>query len=454
MNTTQQISIPVDNSIKIFGSTQLNPYVSKCKVKVFYVGRNRNGTYFDEETAQTMGSKLPGSPIVGYYNAEKGDFEEHEREFGYDPVTKKYTELDMTKPYGFVAPDAPVWFETFQENGVEHKYVCTECYIWTGIYPESKRIVTKGNNQSMELNKQDFSGTWTEDLSNNTRFFIVNEAVIEKLCILGEDQTPCFEGSQFKTTFSFHEEFEALKQSMYSLMQTIKEQGGLNNNMDNDINKNATEPTEPTSNYACGNGDDDKKKKFASDNDDKKKKEDENKDNNNKSSTKDEPDEGNNKPSKNDDQKDKNKKKYSLEEVVEYQALKTDYAILQRQYSALESEKNALIAEIEPLRIFKAQAEKAEKEAMINSFYMLSDEDKKDVVANMDKYTLDEIESKLAVIGMRNKVNFGLTQEDQSKETSREDTTLLFNLQSASVSDDSIPAWVKAVQETEKNWNN
>jgi hypothetical protein len=27
----------------------------------------------------------------------------------------------------------------------------TEGYIWTGQYPEAKRIVERGNNQSMEL---------------------------------------------------------------------------------------------------------------------------------------------------------------------------------------------------------------------------------------------------------------------------------------------------------------
>jgi len=45
---------------------------------------------------------------------------------------------------------------------------------------------------------------------------------------------------------------------------------------------------------------------------------------------------------------------------------------------------------------------------MIKSFYVLSDADKKDVVDNIDQYSLDEIESKLSVICVRNKVNFGL----------------------------------------------
>jgi len=44
---------------------------------------------------------------------------------------------------------------------------------------------------------------------------------------------------------------------------------------------------------------------------------------------------------------------------------------------------------------------------------MLSDEDKKDVIENKTKYTLDEIKSKLAVICFEKKVNFNL--EDSSE---------------------------------------
>lgn len=161
--------------------------------------------------------------------------------------------------------------------------------------------------------------------------------------------------------------------------------------------------------------------------------------------------EGANKGDKKEEEKE-NKKKYSLDEVVEYQALKSDYATLQRQYAALQEANNQLTAEIEPLRTFKATIEKDKKEAMINSFYMLSDEDKADVKANIDKYSLDEIEAKLAVIGMKKKVNFGLSQEIEKETPSKqEEQNLLFNLQTAAESTNSdVPQWIRAVQETEK----
>lgn len=434
------MSVPLENTIQVIEKTQVTPFAYKCKVKVLYIGRNRNGTYFDEEQATKMGEKLPGSPIVGLYDENKKDFVEHTREIAYDGVEHKYKEIDLTRPYGFVAPDAPVWFQDFQDDGGQiRKYLCTECYIWNGIYPESQRIIDKGNNQSMELNEKTFSGNWAEDLNNNTRFFIVNEAVIEKLCILGEDQEPCFEGAQIKPTFSLHDEFEALKTTMYSLVEQMRLQGGLNNPMNENEKLTGQEEQTSETQYKANPQDENKPKDQQEGKEGKE----------NTSRNENNTDENNSEEDKNN-----SKKKYNLDEIPEYQTLKADYATLQRNYSALEQEKNNLVAEIEPLRVFKASAEKAKKEAMIASFYMLSDEDKADVVKNMDTYSLEEIEAKLAVIGLHNKVNFGFNQEaeQQEQETpAEEQNTLQYNLQSAAqMQNEGVPAWIQAVQATEK----
>jgi hypothetical protein len=78
--------------------------------KVCYVGQepNRNNTVITKELATEMGKKLPGSPVVAFYNQEKKDFEGHEREIVIEDG--EYKILDITKPYGFVPTDANVWF--------------------------------------------------------------------------------------------------------------------------------------------------------------------------------------------------------------------------------------------------------------------------------------------------------------------------------------------------------
>ena len=85
---------------------------------------------------------------------------------------------------------------------------------------------------------------------------------------------------------------------------------------------------------------------------------------------------------------------------------------------------------------------------MINSFYMLSDEDKKDVIENIDTYSLNDIEAKLSIICVRNKVSFDL---DENK--NHQDPTT-YNLNGNDNDDDAdTPAWIKAVLETAKNKN-
>ena len=77
---------------------------------------------------------------------------------------------------------------------------------------------------------------------------------------------------------------------------------------------------------------------------------------------------------------------------------------------------------------------------------MLSDEDKKDVVENIDTYSLDDIEAKLSIICVRNKVSFNL---ENGKDDNSNPTT--YNLGGSIEQDASTPAWVKAALETAKN---
>ena len=73
-------SIKLDTPVEFINITPLNPLISKCQIKVCYVGDepNRNRSVITKEVAKQMANSLPGCPIVGFYNEEKGDFEEHQ----------------------------------------------------------------------------------------------------------------------------------------------------------------------------------------------------------------------------------------------------------------------------------------------------------------------------------------------------------------------------------------
>ena len=133
------------------------------------------------------------------------------------------------------------------------------------------------------------------------------------------------------------------------------------------------------------------------------------------------------------DEEDKKKKK-------EYSVLETEYAELQEKYSALEVQYQELVN-------FKTEIDNEKKDALINQFYMLSDEDKKDVIENKSNYSLEDIEAKLSILCVRNKVSFDL---DKDSDQDKGPTT--YNLDGGE--DDNIPAWVKRAMSVAKSLNN
>lgn len=447
-------SIALKNSpCELLNITPINPLISKCQIKVCYVGEqpNRNRSVITKETARQLANSLPGSPIVGYYDQETNDFDEHSRELIISEGKIKFK--DITRPYGFVDLNAKVWFQKFLDDGInEREYLVTEGYLWTGQYPEAQRIIDKGNNQSMELDDKNITAHWTKDSNGKPQFFIINEAIISKLCVLGEAKEPCFEGSNItapQITFSFEDSF---KEQLFSMMEEIKtildDEGGAKMDKVEVVEVVKTPEEEaPVAEEAQAvetvvdevtAGEDapeaeEEKTEFAKEEEEEEKTED-----------KKCPECG--KPlsectCKHEEEKE-DKKNYVLEEVVEYAELMNQYNELKANYESLNTEYANATAQMEDLVAFKKAIEKKEKETMINSFYMLSDEDKKEVVDNIDNYSLEDIEAKLSVICVRNKVSFNL-DEDNAEDSN----ATVYSLDS-DYSDESVPAWIKAVRAT------
>ena len=498
-------SIKLDSPIEFINITPLNPLISKCQIKVCYVSDepNRNRSIITKETAKQMANSLPGCPIVGFYNEEKGDFEEHNRII--DISNGKFEIKDTTKPYGFVDLGARVWFQKFLDDGMnEREYMMTEGWLWTGQYPECKRILAHGNNQSMELDEGTLNAHWSKDSNGDPQFFIINEAIISKLCTLGENNEPCFEGASIGTPviqFAFADGF---KEQIFSMMNELKDyltEGGekvltryaveigdalwtaLYDHVENTYGIESVcedgeqkfavltaddkyyrldfsiaedgaitfaEETSVMEDYVPGDepqfsaeavAEYAKSKKEKKSDDEEKSEDGEEKKcpkcGKDKSECKCKKDKD-----ADDDDEDKKKgkkEKYNLEEIQEYVELSNDHSALQEKYSLAQERIEALERELEALTTFKKGVERAEKEKMIASFYMLSDEDKADVVANIDKYSLRDIEGELSILCVRNKVSFNL-DEDKGEEFGPTTFNLNGNL------NDDVPAWIKAVR--------
>ena len=278
----------------------------------------------------------------------------------------------------------------------------------------------------MELDENLTRGHWTKDTNDEFKFFIINEAIISKLCVLGENTEPCFEGAQI-TSFSLNEDFAKSLFSLVEQMKEILEKGGTPmptidpNVVEEPIVYKGTPVVEDPGVEEPVAAEPDTELVVEE-------------------PVVEEP------VVEEPVVEEPAAPTYSLEEIPEYVELNTRYTELETSFAALSQEKETLTAELEQLRNFKLSVERKEKESMINSFYMLSDEDKKDVVENIDKYSIDDIEAKLSIICVRNKVNFNLEEPNNKVEPT------VYNLgEGAGIEEDVVPAWVKAIQAVANN---
>ena len=494
--------------------SDISPLISKCEIKVLYLGENRNGSYISKEVATEMAKSLRGCPIVGYFKQENDDFRDHGHEMIIDADGIHFNTL--TVPYGFVAPNAQVWFKKFNEddgfgNSVEREYLMTTGLLWTEQFEEAKKIFTdNGKPQSMELDEKTLQGDWAENSKTGMEFFIITDALFSKLCILGDDIEPCFEGASVtapnvSATFSKDAD-AAFKRTLFTMMNELKEymKGEQQDMIDTTENTVATEDTEnkefsvegqdnssesqPVENqesvegvqeYSEDGGDGDGSGDSGSseggseggegdpsgdgtsgdgngegsgDGGDDPSGDDNNGgdnggDNNNDDNGDDDDDDDNNDDPIIIDDDDTTTAATSKPAVAKPKKNDEAFELLQAEHSELQKEFEALEAEVKELREFKATVENERKDQLIEEFSMLSDEDKKDVIENKATYSLEDIKAKLSVICFEKKVNFNSSFVEKNEDKMANGITT-YNVD---YNDTSIPDWVKEVKETEKN---
>lgn len=418
----------------------LNPGISKADVKVLYLGENRNGSFINKETAMKMSETLRACPIVGAYRKDIDDFGDHGEIIHIE--NGEITFDCATVPYGFVAPDAKVWFKEFTDydefgNTVNREYLMTTAYLWTGQYPEIERCVKEGMGQSMELDGKSIDGHWAENSESGIEFFIINDASFTKLCVLGDGVEPCFEGASVEAP-NISDKFskEGFTTTLYNMMNELK--FALAENADaKDANAENAEKTddsesakeEETAEFAENKEEEveetaDEAVEFAENAEESTESTEsaevveENLDQESDFSANTEEEKESEEVVENTEESADNE---FAEKDAEIDTLKSEIASLQEKYSLLETE-------AEELRSYKASRISADKDALINKYNMLSDDDKAEIIANKDSYSYEEIESKLALLYVKKNVDF----DDQEEEIpAPNEATLTFGLSTA-----------------------
>jgi hypothetical protein len=476
---------------------EINPLMSSCEIKVMYLGENRNHSYITKDVATEMAKTLRGAPIVGYYREEKQDFADHGEKIIFDDEGIKFE--CMTKPYGFVAPDAKVWFQKFEDtdefgNKTTREYLMTTGYLWTGQYEECKSVIEQGKPQSMELDEENLNGHWSTNTNTGMDFFIINDAIFSKLCILGDDVEPCFEGSSItaqEVSTSFTKIDESFKKTLYTMMQDLKFalEGGQNMELEETVvtteNESIVEvveekeiseemvneeqtvlaesedsiEAETNENFTASESTEEVKTTFEDGSDSSDSEESSETDSTEDTTSENSEDSEEDSTDSNEEENapialaseeptvagEDEETEEEVQEIIENTSDKNDTKKvfeLEEELSNLKAAYSDLDSKYQALVEFKQEVENEKKDALIKSFYMLSDEDKAEVIENKANYSLEEIESKLSVICVRKKVNFDKEEDNKQVE---EEKVMTYTLDGDMAS--TLPAWLSMAKQ-------
>ena len=211
MSVTNFDNVCLKFDVTTYGNVEtVTDTISKCRVRIFYKGMNRNRTYISDDFANQLISSLPYAPIKGIFNYGEVDFEDH----GEDNTDGRI--------YGIV-PETHhfAWEKHVDEDGVEREYATADVYLFTGLYPEASLI--PGKSQSMEIFRGSLKGEWRISENDGKPYFHFLKGSLVGLQTLGRDVEPCFEGSAF---FSLRKDLQNCVNYIKQLDNTIKKEEG------------------------------------------------------------------------------------------------------------------------------------------------------------------------------------------------------------------------------------
>lgn len=192
-NLTPNFSkIPTTLDVSLFGQPeQITNTLSKCRVRIFYKGMNRNRTFISEDFANQLIASLPYAPVKGIFDKDTLDYEDH----GEDNTDGRI--------YGLVMADPNFAWEDYKdEDGVVRTYACADVLLYTGLYSEAKLIPRKS--QSMEIYRKTLQGEWRIGEDKQPYYYFLSGELVG-LQSLGDDVEPCFEGAAFFTKANIDE---------------------------------------------------------------------------------------------------------------------------------------------------------------------------------------------------------------------------------------------------------
>ena len=169
--------------VTVYGKMEkFSDTISRGRCRVFYKGRNRNGTYITDEFAEKLIKSAPYTPVKGIYDTYDEDYTDHGQKRSEGRI------------YGVVPADPNfAWEWHDDEDGKAREYACFDVLYYTALYKEAGQIDGKG--ESMELFRDTLKGEWK--IMDGKKTYVFTDGCFLGLQALGDDVEPCFEGASF-----------------------------------------------------------------------------------------------------------------------------------------------------------------------------------------------------------------------------------------------------------------
>lgn len=187
-----------------------NSLYSYAKLKIFYIGETGDKRLFTKSFSDQLLESLPYVPVVGYYDDEKEDF------LGHNPTIQHI--------YGIVPEDTTI--EYVKEKDKE--YAVCDVILYTGRVDKTGEIAQKiiGKQHSLELNPQNTTYVVNRDAAGKMMNIEFKSGTLLGLSILGDDEKPAFDGSEFFNAESmFIKMFNGFKEQLISFTKKQEKRG-------------------------------------------------------------------------------------------------------------------------------------------------------------------------------------------------------------------------------------
>lgn len=197
----------IEFSSALSNVTEVNPSFDTARLRIAYTGKNRNNSFISKEAFERAIPSMYNCPIVANYMRAEDEIGSHDGEFIKDK-DGNVEYVNITQPVGVVPESASYSWETVEDDGVIHQYLCTDVLLWKR-QEAYKKIKENGvTDQSMEI-----SVTNGEIVDG---YYNIKDFHFTAFCLLGNAE-PCFESAAL-FTFS-NDDF---KQQYTEMMKEFK----------------------------------------------------------------------------------------------------------------------------------------------------------------------------------------------------------------------------------------